>query len=397
MDIHASPAGLDFSNTELAFQARSQEELKWLYRVYRLIDSPFLTRIGPPLLEVALKLRLPVEGIMRKTLFRIFCGGESLEDSRSATEYLAKYGVATILDYAVEGEKSEAGFDATHQQLLKTIQFGGKYPSVAFVACKMTGLGAMDLMRKQQAGASLNEKEGIALQRIERRIYSLAEAAAQAGMPLFIDAEESWIQGYIDRLAEHLMETFNRERPIVHTTVQLYRHDRLDYLRNLLEASRQKGYWLGIKLVRGAYLEKEHDRAEEKGYPSPMQANKAATDRDFDLALEVCVKQIDHVSLCAGTHNESSSYLLTRLMEERGIAPGDTRIWFSQLLGMSDHLSFNLAHAGYKVAKYLPYGPVKSVIPYLVRRAQENTAIAGQSSREVSLIKKEIARRKSRG
>lgn len=385
---------LDFSDTRLAFQAKSDQKLRHTFRLMKLIDSPFLTKIGPPMIRTAFKMHLPVEGLVRKTLYGQFCAGENLAASTQTTQALFEYGVRTILDYAVEGEKSEAGFDATLKEMLATLQHGKAHEAVAFTACKLTGLGDFDLMAKKQAGLTLSEAEQAAFQRMEERLDQMGQLAHELGTPFFIDAEETWIQDVIDELAETLMAKYNQERPIVFTTVQLYRHDRLAYLRDLIQRSREQGYVLGVKLVRGAYMEREADRAEEKGYANPIQPDKAATDRDYDAALRLCIEQVDRVAVCAGTHNEKSSLYLAQLMKERGLAANHPHIWFAQLLGMSDHISFNLAHNGYNTAKYLPYGPVRAVMPYLIRRAEENTAIAGQASREVDLLTREVKRRK---
>ena len=284
----------------------------------------------------------------------------------------------------------------TFNELLTSIEFGGKQASVAFIAMKMSGIVDVDILQKKQAGKALETSEEEAYKRSKQRLYTLCEASVTHNLPIFIDAEESWIQGEIDALAEEMMETFNQEKVYIYTTLQMYRHDRLAYLDLLLKKGKEKEYLLGIKLVRGAYLEKENGRAVEGGYPSPIQPDKQATDSDFDRALQVCIEHLDYLALCAGTHNEASSALLADLMRKRGIPPNHPHISFAQLLGMSDHISFNLAQRGYISAKYVPYGPVKAVIPYLMRRAQENTAIAGQSSREVELLKREVKRRKNK-
>lgn len=385
---------VSFENTERAFQARSNAKLARTYWLFRLIDNPFLTKWAPKLLNLAFSLRLPVEGIVKKTIFELFVGGESLAETAETSAYLDQYGVRTILDYSVEGEKNIEGFDRTRDEIIATLAHGAQHESVAFSACKLTGLAPFDLMARIQAGAALTDAEQQAYERVQQRLEAIAQAAVQYDTPLFLDAEESWIQDFIDSMAESLMEKYNRAKPLIWTTVQLYRHDRYDYLRGLIQRSRERGYVLGVKLVRGAYLEKENQRALDHGYPTPMQPSKRATDRDFDAALATCVRNLGHVAVCAGTHNENSSRYLMQLMQTYGIAPQHPHIWFSQLLGMSDHISFNLAHQGYNVAKYLPYGPVRAVMPYLMRRAEENTAIAGQSSREVTLLKREMRRRK---
>lgn len=388
-------APVDFSNTELAFQAKSDAKLRRTYWLFRMIDDPFLTKVGPKILNTAFLFHLPVEGLVRSTIFELFCGGESLEDTVEASRYLNKYNVKTILDYSVEGEKNEKGFDITEKEIIASLVHGGEYPEVALTACKLTGVGNFDLMAKIQAKKSLSDTEQKAFDRMYQRMENIATAAAKHNTPIFIDAEETWIQEVIDEVAEALMEKYNKTYPVVNTTVQLYRHDRLEYLRGLIQRAKEKNYQLGVKLVRGAYLEKENDRAEEKGYPTPIQPSKAATDKDFNKALELCIEHVEDISFCAGTHNEASAKYLTELMQKKGIPANHPNVWFAQLLGMSDHISFNLAHLGYNVAKYVPYGPVKAVMPYLIRRAEENTSVAGQASREVELLAKEVKRRKS--
>ena len=387
---------LNFEDTESAFQHRTDQELRRTYRLFKLIDSPFLTRIGPPLVMKALQWKLPIEGLVRETLFEIFCGGSSLVDSIPVLEKLDSFGVKTILDYSVEGEKNEEGFEQTYKELLRSIEFGGSQQSVTFVALKVSGLANIDMLEKRQEGIQLTGEEQDGYNRAKIRLQKLCEASVGHNLPLFIDAEESWIQDEIDLLAEEMMQLFNREKVYIYTTLQMYRHDRMAYLEQLLQKSVAHNYLLGVKLVRGAYLEKENERAEEKGYPSPIQAHKEATDRDFNQALRLALNHLDKLAICAGTHNEKSCALLAELMKSSGIPIHHAHISFAQLLGMSDHISFNLSQMGYRVAKYVPYGPVKAVIPYLMRRAQENTAIAGQSSREVELLKKEVDRRKKK-
>lgn len=386
---------VDFSNTELAFQAKSDAALLRTYRLFRLIDSPFLTRVGPPLLTAALKMGLPIKGMVRKTLFALFCGGESLAETATTSDYLDSYGVKTILDYSVEGEKSKEGYDLTKAEIIAALRQGTGHPAVAFAACKMSGLADTELLEKIQRRESLSAVESDWQTRIYNRLNEICTTAVEAQTPIFIDAEESWFQQTIDELAEEMMVQHNRDFPAVYTTVQLYRHDRLAYLKDLIARSKAKGFFLGVKLVRGAYLEKENERAREMGYPTPMQPSKAATDHDYDAAMALCLDHVDHVALCAGTHNETSGYHLAEMMAARGLPANHPHVWFAQLLGMSDHISFNLSHAGYNVAKYLPYGPVKAVMPYLMRRAEENTSVAGQAGRELELLQREVKRRKA--
>jgi proline dehydrogenase len=351
----------DFNDTLHAFSAKDNAQLKTSLWLFRMIDSPLLATWGPKMMNMAFSLGLPIESLVKKTLFQQFCGGSSLEDTIPTSQKLFQYGVKTILDYSVEGEKTEAGFDATGKEIIATLVHGGK-----------------------------NE----AVEKIRARLDAICQAAVANDTPVFIDAEESWIQTTIDELAEEMMEKYNSDKPLIYTTVQLYRHDRLQYLRELIRRSKSNNYFLGVKLVRGAYMEKEGEHAAEIGYPNPIQLNKAATDSDYDAASTLCLDNIEHVAICLGTHNEESSRMIAALLEERNIPHNHPFILFAQLYGMSDHISFNLAHNGYNVAKYLPYGPVKAVMPYLMRRANENTSIAGQTGRELLLLKQEMKRRK---
>lgn len=384
---------LDFQDTSLAFGYKSDKELKRTYRLFRMIDSPFLTKVGPPMVTFALKIGLPLTGIIRRTIFDVFCGGISLKDTSTRSEELFKNKVETILDYSVEGTKSDAGFDETRDEIIRTLEHGAKHDAVAFSAMKVTGIAHFDYLAANDANRTLSGEEIDSLSRSKARLEAICQTAYDLKQPVFVDAEESWVQRGIDRWSEAMMEKFNQEEALVYHTVQLYRHDRLAYLRGLIEQSKEKGYVLGVKLVRGAYLEKENDRASDKGYPTPMQPSKAATDKDYDEALKLCLDNIDHVAICAGSHNENSCLLLAEMANAKGIPNDHPHILFAQLLGMSDNISFNLAHHGYRVAKYLPYGPVKAVLPYLFRRANENTAIAGQGSREVQLLRREVKRR----
>lgn len=395
LQMESNPKGqkLDFSNTQFAFAYKSDAQLKRTYRLFKMLSSRLLARIGPPLVTFALRLRLPVEGMIRRTIFDIFCGGTSLEGTSDRSAELYRNKVWTILDYSVEGKNTEASFDATRDEIIRTLQHGATDEAVAFSAMKVTGIADFDLLAKLDAGRPLDPVERTAADRAKARMDAICKVAHELGQPVFVDAEETWIQKTIDAWTEEMMARYNQGQPIVYHTVQMYRHDRLGYLRELMGRAREMGYILGIKVVRGAYIEKENDRAEVLGYPSPMQPNKAATDRDYNAALSECIAHIDRVALCAGTHNEQSSALLAVLIDEKGIPRDHPHVLFAQLLGMSDHISFNLAHHGYRTAKYLPYGPVKAVLPYLFRRAAENSSIAGQSLRELELLRKEVTRR----
>jgi proline dehydrogenase len=308
---------------------------------------------------------------------------------------LAKYKIGTILDYSVEGKESEADFDHCCTETIETIHRAKNDSNIPFCVFKVTGLARLDLLEKVSSGTILSASETEEFNRVKERVRKICEEAYNNNKPLFIDAEDSWIQKAIDDLANENMATFNKKSAIIYNTYQLYRKDRLDYLKQSFEDGKAQGYFIGAKLVRGAYMEKERERAIQKNYPSPINNTKAESDRDYDLALEFCVEHIDRIGLCAGTHNEKSSMHLVTLMAKKNISSNDQRIYFSQLLGMSDHISYNLSQGGYNVAKYVPYGPVKEVLPYLIRRAQENTSVKGQTGRELSLIMKEKTRRKS--
>ncbi|QNL52221.1 proline dehydrogenase family protein [Olivibacter sp. SDN3] len=391
-----APVGekLTFDNTEVAFRSKSNAALNRAYWLFKIISSNFLTKVGPPVTNFALNLGLPIQGIIRKTIFEHFCGGETINDCERTIQQLANQHVGTILDYSVEGEETEEVFDNVFSEILQTIERSKKDQNIPFSVFKITGLGRFDLLAKLDAGEKLQPKEEEEFFRIKNRVDKICNAAYHANVAVLIDAEHSWIQHTIDDLAREMMQKYNRQKAIVYNTYQLYRHDILATLKADLYLAQTDGFYIGAKLVRGAYMEIERERAEKLNYPSPIQADKAASDRDYNLGLQFCLDHIDNIGLMAGTHNEASCYLLVKEMEQRGIVRNDKRIYFAQLLGMSDNLSFNLSEAGYNVAKYMPYGPVKSVMPYLFRRAQENTSVAGQTSRELSLIAIEKKRRK---
>jgi len=351
-------------------------------------------KIGPPLINLAVKIGLPVKGLIKATLFKHFCGGETIRECEKTIKTLESGGVGTILDYSIEGEDDEQVFDNTRDEIIRTIRRAAKDKAIPITVFKVTGVVRLSLLEKLDEGLTLTAMEQLEWQKVQNRVLAICEKAHETGIPVMIDAEETWIQKTIDELALTMMRRFNTKKAIVYNTYQFYRHDKLEGLMNDNEVAVKQKFILGAKLVRGAYMEKERKRAEEKGYPSPIQSNKEATDKDFDLALDYCTDHIKTIAFIAGTHNEESCRLLTELLDKKKIAPKNPHVYFAQLLGMSDNLSFNLAHGGYNVAKYVPYGPIKAVLPYLFRRAQENTAIAGQMSRELSLIVKEMKRRK---
>ncbi|WP_459742374.1 proline dehydrogenase family protein [Polaribacter sp. OB-PA-B3] len=382
-----------FDNTEIAFSLKTDSELERAYFLFKMIQNQPMVRIGTAVTNFALKAHLPVEGLIRSTVFDHFCGGVTEEDCLPNIEKLYTKGVSSVLDYSVEGKEGEEVFDLTLKTILKIINFGEEKKSIPFAVFKPSGFGRFALFQKITEKLPLTVEEKSEWLRVKDRFHTVCKAAVKQDVPLLIDAEESWMQDAADDLVEELMEKYNKDKAIVFNTLQMYRHDRLDYLKGLYERAYQKDFHIGMKVVRGAYMEKERSRAEEKGYESPICADKQATDKNYDAAI-LYMMEHKKMALFAGTHNEESSYLLLKLAEQYKIPKDDKRLWFGQLYGMSDHISFNLAELGYNVAKYVPFGPVRDVMPYLIRRAEENTSVAGQTSRELNLIKAERKRRK---
>ena len=357
------------------------------------MNNPAATNVLTSLASLSIKMHLPVKWAIKKTVYEQFCGGETLEETKLVLSELERFGIGAIIDYGVEGKESEAEFERTKNELIHIIQFAAGKKNIPFISCKVTGLTAFATLEKLNSRVELTTAEQKEKDALYGRMFAIAGAAADAGIGLFVDAEESWIQDAIDDLTFELMRRFNKQKAVVFSTPQMYRHDRLAFSKRSLEDAVQHGYILGLKPVRGAYMDKERKRAQELGYQDPIQPDKAATDRDYDAVIQFSLDHIDKIALCAATHNENSSLLLANALNDRGIAHNHPHIWFSQLFGMSDQITYNLAKSGYNVAKYLPYGPVKDVIPYLIRRAQENKSVSGQMSRELSLIHKEIKRR----
>lgn len=387
---------LSFNNTEIAFADKSNKDLKKTYYVFKLISIGWMNKIGTQMLGLALALKLPVKGMIKATVFNHFCGGESINDSKVRIKELANSNIGTILDYSVEGDQNEKAFEECLAQLLEGLKLAQKEEAIPFCVVKLTGLIPFGLLEKVSSKQILSEKEQVIFERGKARSFQIAKAAVDSNTPFMIDAEESWIQDAIDEITHEMMVAYNQKEVFIYNTAQMYRHDRLAYIKMLHEKSKNEQFLIGLKVVRGAYMEKERERAEEKGYPSPIQPDKVSSDRDYNAAIEYIVEHINEIALCCGTHNEDSSLLLTQLIEKKGLAKNHKHIHFAQLLGMSDHISFNLSQNGYNVAKYVPYGPVRDVMPYLIRRANENTSVAGQTGRELSLISKEIERRKQK-
>lgn len=388
---------LSFANTEIAFRSKSDSDLRRADWIFRAFAHPWAVRTGTWLLRVALALHLPVVWLVKGTIFRQFCGGETIAECGPTIEELSRFRIGTILDIADEGHENEAEFDRTTDEIGRTIDLAATNPNIPFCVFKMTGVARFALLEDVDAGHALDAREAEEWARATNRVERVCAHAHAKNVRLFIDAEESWIQGAIDDVATAMMARFNTEAAIIFNTIQLYRRGRLDFLRESHRRATEGGYLLGLKLVRGAYMEKERARAAALGTESCILADKPASDAAYDEALVFSVGHLDRIALVAGTHNEASTLLLTEFMEKRGLRRDDPRVHFSQLLGMSDHLSYNLAAEGYNVCKYVPYGPVRAVVPYLTRRAEENTSIRGLIGRERALIIEERRRRRSFG
>lgn len=386
---------ISFNNTEIAFRHKSDADLRRANFLFSVMANPGLVKMGKSVTRFGLNTGLPIKGMIKATIFKQFCGGETIEECTAAINSLWKSHVGTILDYSVEGKTSPEDFEATTKEIIATITKAKGNPAIPFAVFKITGISRFAILENANDSVeSLTDEEKSEYDEVLERVDRICKAGFEGNVPVFIDAEETWIQDTIDRITHQMMERYNHKTAIVYNTIQMYRHDRLAFLKTSIEWAKARQLHYGIKLVRGAYMEKERKRATEKGYPSPIQPDKETCDKEYNEALEFLVKNPEYMALCAGSHNEHSSAYLADLMDKNGIAKDDKRFYFAQLLGMSDHISFTLAHAGYNVAKYVPYGPVKEVIPYLFRRADENTSVKGQTGRELTLIREEKKRRK---
>ncbi|PKA96491.1 L-proline dehydrogenase [Flavobacteriaceae bacterium MAR_2009_75] len=383
-----------FEDTATAFALKTDSELERAYFLFKMIANEPLVRIGKTLTNFAIKTHLPVEKLIRATVFDHFCGGVNEFDCLPTVDRMYEKNVCSVLDYSVEGKDTEDPLDDALEMILKVLDFVKEKDAIPFAVFKPTGYGRFSLFHKVNKGKTLTDEEKAEWQRVINRFDRTCKKAHDLGVSLLIDAEESWIQDAADLLVEDMMRKYNKEKAIVFNTLQMYRWDRMDYLKRLHKKAEEESFKIGFKVVRGAYMEKENERAEEKGYATPICASKKETDTNFDNAITYMIDYLDTIEIFAGTHNENSCYRLMELMAEKGVENSDSRIWFGQLYGMSDHISFNLADKGYKVAKYLPFGPVRDVMPYLIRRADENTSVAGQTTRELNLLEKERKRRK---
>ncbi|HSU50747.1 MAG TPA: proline dehydrogenase family protein [Segetibacter sp.] len=393
---------ISFDNTENAFAYKTDKELKMARFLFSSMGYQWVVGAGVRLTPFAMKTGLPVRGIIRKTIFKQFVGGETLEETGIIGDMLKKYGVDVILDYGVEGKEGEASFDHATEEFIRVINYAATRSNIPFISIKVTAFARFKLLERLheaprlRSGIHDNEAEIDEWQRVRDRMFKICTVAAEKNIGVLVDAEESWIQDPVDRLTIEMMEIFNKEKPIVYNTIQLYRHDRLDFLKLSYRIAQQQKFKLAVKLVRGAYMEKERSRAAAKGAYSPIQPDKQSTDRDYDAAVNFCITNVENLACIIATHNEKSNLTAVALMEEKGVPFHHPHIHFSQLYGMSDHITFNLAKAGFSVSKYLPFGPITEVIPYLMRRAQENSSVSGQTGRELSLIKKELKRRKQK-
>jgi len=386
---------VSFESTEIAFRVKSDRDLNKAYWLFKVISRPTIVKIGGALSKFALKIHFPINWIVKPTIYNHFCGGESIDECLPVVQKLSKFNVRSILDFSVEGKENPAEIQAAFDETLRTIDNASKQNFIPFTVFKPTAFAISKVLEKKNENKDLSPEEAEEYEKFRGRVDTLCKRAYDLDVPIMVDAEHYCVQNSIDQVVMEMMEKYNRKKAIVYNTYQMYRRDRMNVFRKDLETARKKNFYMGIKFVRGAYMEKERERAARLGYPSPIHSDKESTDRAYDAALTFAVENIDRVSIFNGTHNEKSSLLLTQLMEEHGIRKDDFRCYFSQLYGMSDHISFNLANEGYNVAKYLPYGPVRSVLPYLIRRTEENTSIAGQTGREMKLISMERKRRKN--
>ena len=382
-----------FNDTETAFKLKSDSDLNRAIFLFEMIDRPVMVKAGTSMTNFALKFRLPVEGLIRKTIFNQFCGGETERDCLPTIEKMHTANLHSILDYSVEGKEKEEEFEKAIERKINIVKFIADKEAIPFAVFKPTGIGRLEIWQKVSANANLSLEEEEEWQRVKNRVNRICDEAYKQGVSLLADAEESWMQDAADVLMEEMMFKYNRERAVIFNTLQCYRWDRMQYLKDLHSRAKDQGFVVGAKIVRGAYLEKENERAAKMGYLSPICENKEATDVNYNGAVTYCLAHIDGISVFIGSHNEMSNYLALQIMEDKGIAKDDPRVWFSQLYGMSEHISYNLAKAGYNVAKLVPFGPVRDVVPYLIRRAQENTSVKGQTGRELSLLYEERKRR----
>ena len=403
---------ISFDNTEYAFEHKTTSELKKANFLFACMGKPWMVNAGLSIMPAAIKYRIPfTKSIIKSTIFEQFVGGETLTDTMDAAQKLGKYNVDVILDYGVEGgDDNDEAFNNAKEEFIKVIKYASTQPNIPFISIKVTGITSFALLEKvddamgklegalqerfEKAIANLTPTEKIEWTFLVTRLDQICKAGAEKNIGVLVDAEETWIQDPVDALTMQMMEKYNKEKAIVYNTLQMYRHDRLAFLKTSFETADAKNFLLAVKVVRGAYMEKERKRAEEKKYNSPIQPNKESSDRDYNSAIEFIVERLEKIAVIVASHNEHSNLYTTQLLDKKGLPHKHKHVHFSQLYGMSDNITFNLAKSGCSVSKYLPFGPIDDVIPYLMRRAQENSSVSGQMGRELGLIKKELARRK---
>lgn len=386
------PDKISFDDTEIAFAGKSKSDLRRIHFLFSTMNHPWIVRIGTKL--VLLSLKFPVKGLIRKTIFNQFCGGESLQDSKQVIDKLLQSNIKSILDYSVEGENTEAGFEANKMKILHLLDFAKDIDNIPAGVMKLSGFVRNEILKKVQNGVSLSRLESEQYRHFKSRVEEICAKSVMVGKYMLIDAEETWIQDPIDELVCDMMRKFNKKRVYIFNTYQLYRIDALQNMIDKHQKLKAEGCYFGAKLVRGAYMEKERERAKKMNYSDPIQPSKSATNRNYNKAIKYCIEHLDNIAVCTGTHNEESTVYQVELMKKHNIARDDLRVYFAQLYGMSDNISYKLAGEQYNIVKFVPYGQVEKMIPYLIRRAEENTSIAGQSSRELALVKKEMKRRK---
>lgn len=383
-----------FSNTKEAFSLKSNFELLRAQFLFNIIKNRTLVKYSTLLTNFALKFYLPVTPIIKMTVFNHFCGGVSELDCNPVIKKMYDKRVSSVLDFSTEAFNSEIEFDNCYDKKISIIEFIKDRPEIPFVVFKPTCLGSLDLFKKKTIHEDLSDKDNILWNRVVERFKGVCQKAYDNDIKILIDAEEVFVQKAIDDLALLMMRKFNREMPIVFNTVQMYRWDRLKYLSDLLNDKANNGLIFGFKLVRGAYMEKERLIAKSLNVKSPICITKNETDSNFNSGLDFVFNNLDRISLVCGSHNEDSVIKIMEIMKNKNLKVSDDKIWFGQLFGMSDNVTFNLAKMGYNTFKILPFGPVRNLMPYLIRRAEENTSVKGQTGRELQLILNERRRRK---
>ena len=382
-----------FSDTKEAFSLKSNFELNRAFFLFKIIGNSTFVKLSTSLTNFALKFHLPVTPIIKATVFDHFCGGVSKEDCIPVINKMFIKNVYSVLDFSTEGFNSEKEFDDCLRKKTSIIEFAKNRKEIPFAVFKPTCLGSTDLFKKVSKFEKLNELENDSWNRVIQRFDKVCSKAFKQNIKILIDAEEVEVQNAIDELAIKMMRKYNLTSPIVYNTVQMYRKDRLSYLDEMISNQLNDGVIFGLKLVRGAYMEKERNLAVSMNVESPICDSKNDTDKNFNSGLDFVFNNLNRISFVCASHNEDSILKVMNMMESKKLKSNDNKIWFGQLYGMSDNISFNLASKNYNTFKILPFGSVKNLMPYLIRRAEENTSVQGQTGRELQLILKERKRR----